>query len=143
MKMIFLWAVFLVVMISCNSSQKNNAQIKNSEIKTESQAQTSNLFGTYEGTLPAADCEGIKTMLVINEDKTYTLKSEYIGQKDATFETSGVYHMIGDSIIELVTPSSREKTYYRMLNNKQVMMSDKEGTINQGSLAEHYILDKR
>ncbi|WP_368336915.1 copper resistance protein NlpE [Parabacteroides merdae] len=143
MKMIFLWAVFLVVMISCNSSQKNNAQIKNSEIKTESQAQTSNLFGTYEGTLPAADCEGIKTMLVINEDKTYTLKSEYIGQKDATFETSGVYHMIGDSIIELVTPSSREKTYYRMLNNKQVMLSDKEGTINQGSLAEHYILDKR
>lgn len=141
--MIFLWAVFLVVMISCNSSQKNNAQIKNSEIKTESQAQTSNLFGTYEGTLPAADCEGIKTMLVINEDKTYTLKSEYIGQKDATFETSGVYHMIGDSIIELVTPSSREKTYYRMLNNKQVMLSDKEGTINQGSLAEHYILDKR
>ena len=143
MKMIFLWAVFLVVMISCNSSQKNNAQIKNSEIKTESQAHTSNLFGTYEGTLPAADCEGIKTMLVINEDKTYTLKSEYIGQKDATFETSGVYHMIGDSIIELVTPSSREKTYYRMLNNKQVMLSDKEGTINQGSLAEHYILDKR
>ena len=143
MKMIFLWAIFGVVMISCNSSQKNNAQIKNSEIKTESQAQTSNLFGTYEGTLPAADCEGIKTMLVINEDKTYTLKSEYIGQKDATFETSGVYHMIGDSIIELVTPSSREKTYYRMLNNKQVMLSDKEGTINQGSLAEHYILDKR
>ncbi len=35
-------------MISCNSSQKNNAPIKNSEIKTEIQAQTSNLFGTYE-----------------------------------------------------------------------------------------------
>ena len=57
MKMIFLWAIFGVVMISCNSSQKNNAPIKNREIKTESQAHTSNLFGTYEGTLPAADCE--------------------------------------------------------------------------------------
>lgn len=56
----FLWAIFGVVMISCNSSQKNNAPIKNREIKTESQAHTSNLFGTYEGTLPAADCEGIK-----------------------------------------------------------------------------------
>ena len=65
MKMIFLWAIFGVVMISCNSSQKNNAPIKNREIKTESQAHTSNLFGTYEGTLPAADCEGIKTILVI------------------------------------------------------------------------------
>ena len=57
MKMIFLWAIFGVVMISCNSSQKNNAPIKNREIKTESQAHTSNLFGTYEGTLPAADFE--------------------------------------------------------------------------------------
>lgn len=100
MKMIFLWAIFGVVMISCNSSQKNNAPIKNSEIKTESQAHTSNLFGTYEGTLPAADCEGIKTILVINEDKTYTLKSEYIGREDATFEISGIYHIIGDSIME-------------------------------------------
>lgn len=129
MKMIFLWAIFGVVMISCNSSQKNNAPIKNSEIKTESQAQTSNLFGTYEGTLPAADCEGIKTILVINED--------------ATFETSGIYHIIGDSIMELVTPSSGEKTYYRMLNNRQVMLSDKEGTISQSLLAEHYILNKK
>ena len=119
MKMIFLWAIFGVVMISCNSSQKNNAPIKNREIKTESQAHTSNLFGTYEGTLPAADCEGIKTILVINED------------------------IIGDSIMELVTPSSGEKTYYRMLNNRQVMLSDKEGTISQSLLAEHYILNKK
>ena len=143
MKMIFLWAIFGVVMISCNSSQKNNAPIKNREIKTESQAHTSNLFGTQEGTLPAADCEGIKTILVINEDKTYTLKSEYIGREDATFETSGIYHIIGDSIMELVTPSSGEKTYYRMLNNRQVMLSDKEGTISQSLLAEHYILNKK
>ena len=71
------------------------------------------------------------------------LKSEYIGKKDATFETCGVYHIIGDSIIELITPSSGEKTYYRMLNNKQVMLSNKEGDINKGSLAEHYILNKK
>ena len=77
------------------------------------------------------------------QDKTYTLKSEYIGRKDATFETSGIYHIIGDSIMELVTPSSGEKTYYRMLNNRQVMLSDKEGTISQSLLAEHYILNKK
>lgn len=143
MKMIFYGLISLIFMTSCISSQKNNTQIENCEIKTESQVQTSNLFGVYEGTLPAADCKGIKTMLVINEDKIYTLKSEYIGKKNATFETCGVYHMIGDSIIELITPSSGEKTYYRMLNNKQVMLSDKEETVNKGSLAEHYILNKK
>lgn len=138
----FLCAIFLVTMASCHSSQKNN-QVENSETKTESKVKVSNLFGTYEGTLPAADCEGIKTVLVMNEDKTYTLRSEYIGEKDATFETCGVYRMVGDSIIELITPSSGEMTYYRMLNNEQVMLSDKEGTINQGSLAKHYILNKK
>ena len=143
MKMIFYGLISLIFMTSCISSQKNNTQIENCEIKTESQVQTSNLFGVYEGTLPAADCKGIKTMLVINEDKPYTLKSDYIGTKNATFETCGVYHMIGDSIIELITPSSGEKTYYRMLNNKQVMLSDKEETVNKGSLAEHYILNKK
>ena len=66
-----------------------------------------------------------------------------IWREDATFETSGIYHIIGDSIMELVTPSSGEKTYYRMLNNRQVMLSDKEGTISQSLLAEHYILNKK
>ena len=55
----------------------------------------------------------------------------------------GFSHIIGDSIMELVTPSSGEKTYYRMLNNRQVMLSDKEGTISQSLLAEHYILNKK
>ncbi len=45
--------------------------------------------------------------------------------------------------MELVTPSSGEKTYYRMLNNRQVMLSDKEGTISQSLVAEHYILNKK
>ena len=83
-------------------------------------------FGEYEGTLPAADCEGIKTTLTVNSDSTYTLKSEYIGIKDGTFETSGVYKMPNDSLLELITPSSGEKTYYRIIDNEKVMLSDEK-----------------
>ena len=32
--------------------------------------------GTYEGTLPAADCPGIKTVLTINADSTYQLQQD-------------------------------------------------------------------
>ena len=39
--------------------------------------------------------------------------------------------------------SLKNSNYYRMLNNKQVMLSNKEGDINKGSLAEHYILNKK
>lgn len=141
--MTFLWAMSLIIMTGCNnSSQKNNIQSENNETKTEKQVEVSNFYGTYEGTFPAADCEGIKTTLTINEDKTYDLRSEYIGKEDGVFETSGVYNMINDTLIELVTPSSGEKTYYKVLDENRVMLSDIDGTINQGSLAENYILKK-
>lgn len=100
------------------------------------------MTGIFEGVLPAADCEGIRTTLTVNADSTYTLKSEYIGVKDGTFETSGVYHLIGTDLIELVTPSSGEKTYYKRLENG-FMLSDSLGTVNTGELAEHYVLKLR
>lgn len=124
-----------------NDSSSGYTYIKSSRTDEAITSAIMNVTSDYTPKITASS--PIKTMLVINADKTYTLKSEYIGKKDATFETCGVYHIIGDSIIELITPSSGEKTYYRMLNNKQVMLSNKEGDINKGSLAEHYILNKK
>lgn len=71
------------------------------------------------------------------------MKSEYIGREDATFETSGIYHIIGDSIMELVTLLQEKRPIIECINNRQVMLSDKEGTISQSLLAEHYILNKK
>ena len=49
--------------------------------------------GTYQGTLPAADCPGIKTVLTIAADSTYTLSSQYIDRQAQPVVTSGVYHL--------------------------------------------------
>lgn len=97
------------------------------------------MTGTFEGTMPAADCEGILTTLTVNADSTYTLKQEYIGVKDGLFEASGVYNLLDNDVIELITPSSGEKTYFKKLD-KSYMLSDSLGTVNKGELAEHYIL---
>lgn len=142
MKKVLIFAAAVIALTSCgNSTQKNDE----TTVANDSTAVVEEVgfFGEYEGTLPAADCEGIKTNLVINNDSTYTLKSEYIGIKDGTFETSGVYKMPNDSILELITPSSGEKTYYRILGNEKVMLSDEKGTINNGELSEYYILTKK
>ena len=106
---------------------------------------TGNFYGTYEGTLPAADCEGIKTTLTLNKDKTYILRSEYIGEgeKSATYESKGHYNLINGNLIELSLTSSNEKSYYKILDGSKLMLSDKEGSINQGILSEHYILKKK
>ena len=37
--------------------------------------------GTYEGTLPCADCPGIKTTITLKDDNTYTISEEYLERK--------------------------------------------------------------
>ena len=48
-------------------------------------------LGTYEGTLPAADCPGIRTTLTLNPDSTYALHMKYIN-RDAEFDETDYSH---------------------------------------------------
>src|SRR5690606_36185473 len=56
-------------------------------------------FGTYEGILPCADCEGIKTTIVLNQEETFTYTAEYMN-KDFTEESQGkiMWHDNGSTI---------------------------------------------
>ena len=134
MKINFLWTACLVAITGCDSPQNHHSRIESGETKTEKQLENLNFYGTYEGILPAADCEGIRTALTL---------SEYIGEKDAIFESKGSYHFINGRLMELAQSSSNEKSYYKILDGSKVMLSDKEGTVNQGVLAEYYILKKK
>ena len=99
--------------------------------------------GTYQGTLPAADCPGIKTVLTIAADSTYTLSSQYIDRQAQPVVTSGVYHLKqGGKLIELVTPSSGEKTYYKIKDAKSIVMPDSAGVEPQGPTAKFYVLKR-
>lgn len=99
--------------------------------------------GTYQGTLPAADCPGIKTVLTIAADSTYTLSSQYIDRQAQPVVTSGVYHLKqSGKLIELVTPSSGEKTYYKIKDAKSIVMTDSAGIEPQGPTAKFYVLTR-
>ena len=129
------------VAVACNNKQsKTNAGTADSTVVTV--VEGNNFYGTYEGTLPCADCEGIKTVLTLNEDTTYDLKSEYLGKENAVFEESGVYNLLAGNVVELVTPSSGNKTYYK-IQDGAVALSDASGVLNEGELAEFYILKKK
>ena len=140
-------AALLISMAACTNSPKKEAATTDpattAAVATATDTTTTLvMIGTFEGTLPAASSEGIRTSLTVNADSTYSYKQEYIGEKDANFETNGVYHLIGKDLIQLVTPSSGEKTYYKRVKTGY-MLSDSLGTVNQGELAEHYILKLR
>ena len=99
--------------------------------------------GTYEGTLPAADCPGIKTVLTINADSTYEIKQDYIDRKDGHDEASGVLQVLDGNVLMLVRPSSGEHTFYKVKDSKSVVMTDSLGNDAEGEMAKLYVLTKK
>ena len=99
--------------------------------------------GTYEGTLPAADCPGIKTVLTINADSTYELKQDYIERKDGHDEASGVLQVLNGNVLMLVRPSSGEHTFYKVKDSNSIVMTDSLGNEAEGEMAKLYVLTKK
>jgi copper homeostasis protein (lipoprotein) len=144
MKKLMLMAGIALTLAACGGKNKQPAANTDSTqvAGSDTAAIDTSYCGTYRGTLPAADCPGIKTVLTISSDSTYSLSSDYVGKKDGQFVTSGVYHMRDGKLIELVTPSSGEKTYYKVKDSKSVVMTDSLGNEPEGETAKLYVLTK-
>ncbi len=132
--------IVAVGMSACSGSSKKTSEQQETETVVEEVSVVKPFIGTYEGTLPCADCDGNKVTLSILEDGTYQLKNVFLGKEDNNFEECGTYEE-NNGIIVLVTPSSGNKTYYKVQDNS-VVMCDSEGNVNQGELADMYVLKK-
>ncbi|HLQ99269.1 MAG TPA: copper resistance protein NlpE [Sphingobacterium sp.] len=96
--------------------------------------------GTYEGTLPCADCPGIKMELKINSDETYSLYQEYL-ERDMKGTETGTFSWDEDgNIVTLTNEDGREDLY--QVGENQLFRLDPEGNRVQGELADQYILKK-
>ncbi len=131
-KLVFVFATAVLV-LSCQS-KGNKAEVIESEIVEDSIviAPDSTLEGmvseTYEGVLPAADCEGIRYNLVIQTDEDsiggdglYQLSMTYLGAdngKDKTFKSKG------KKVTLHGTPKNKKATVY------QLVPTDGEESIN-------------
>jgi heat shock protein HslJ len=122
---------------SCSSSKKTTSS---KEIQVGDNSMTSiDWPGTYQGILPCADCEGIKTRLVLNEDLTYSLKTSYLGKEDNIFETKGTFTW--DKSGSKIMLDNLEKQVYQVGENKLFHL-DKSGNRITGDLANNYIMVK-
>ena len=98
--------------------------------------------GTYKGILPCADCEGIKTELELNSDKTYEIKETYLGKGDGKpFESKGSFQFDSknSSIIELDKAGDSRKYF---VAEGYLKALDLEGNEITGDLADKYQLKK-
>lgn len=96
-------------------------------------------WGTYEGTLPAADCPGIRTTLTLNPDGTYALHMKYIDCA-AEFDETGIF-TVKENLLTLTRLDDGSEEYYKVEENR-LRMLDAEKQPVTGALAENYVLQK-
>lgn len=96
--------------------------------------------GTYEATVPCADCPGIKTSLTLNNDKTFSITEEYIDRKSKN-EDKGTFEWdASGSVITLKGKTAKYK--YKVGENKLIQL-DLSGNPIDGPNKDLYVFKKK
>lgn len=120
----------LLVCLLFSCAEKNYSEIH--EAKTSLDYQ-----GTYVGTLPCADCEGIAIKLILVED-TFSLETTYLGKSQEVISNTGTYSWTKQkNVIQL-----SNQDYYWVIENQLVKL-DMQGNKISGALADKYYLKKQ
>ncbi len=96
--------------------------------------------GTYEGTIPAASSPGIKTRLTLNEDRTWSLREEYLEETDGVFESTGTFAWRQGGIVRL-TGKDFDPVSYKLEAGKAILLGPGDKPVT-GELADKYVLWK-
>ena len=124
---------------ACNNNNKTAREQQDSiRIHQTAPGQTTKLAGTYQGTLPCADCPGIDYQISLYDDHTYSELTAYQGRGEniATVET-GTWRAVNDSIAML--EKKNDSVSFVAAENKLILL-DKAGKRIEGMLASNYIL---
>lgn len=100
-------------------------------------------YGTYEGMLPCASCEGIETRLSLYPDQQYRLEMTYIGRSEEAFVDEGRFRWneAGTTITLEGISAQEQPTQYFVAENRLIQL-DMAGERITGELAEAYELHK-
>lgn len=151
MKISFLAAISLLALISAcgpkgaGDNSSGAAARPDSIQKTDLHDAQNSLdwAGMYKGVVPCADCEGIGTILVLNSDETYLLKTTYLGKPDAvSMEKTGKFTWNDDKQTITLQDIGEGPNQYRVGENR-VTQLDLQGQKITGELASKYILNKQ
>lgn len=143
----FLAVAAVALMASCGDKKtaQNEANADSISVAdtTMSALDLTAVAGTYEGTLPAADCPGFKTVITINADSTYQMQQDAIDRKDGHDEASGILEVKNDNLLVLVRPSSGDRTYIKVKDADSIVLTDSVGNEPEGEIAKLYVLTRK
>lgn len=144
-------SILLLLIAISFSSCKSNEEKQENEMKTsdttivDSHNSKNSLDwqGTYQGTLPCADCEGIDATVVLNDDSTYEITYKYLGREDNIYRERGEFTW--DDAGGKITMSNQENpnSGAYLVGENQLIQLDGDGNRIEGDLASRFILKKK
>lgn len=97
--------------------------------------------GVYQGLIPCADCESIKTRITLHKDGTFTRSMIYQGKPDGQFNDQGKFSWDeGGGKITLIDKQGQSQSY--LVGEGRLFHLDQQGQRISGELADRYILIK-
>lgn len=144
MRKILSMAAAALILVSCGgNAQRKTAQTPPQEPAVSDMHCAENALdylGTYQGTLPGADCPGIETTLTLSDDGSYALHLAYL-ERDTEFDEAGTYTVEGNLLT--LTPSDGGQPGYYQVEENRLRHLDGDRQPITGNLADHYLLHKK
>ena len=139
----FFFLAALPLLIMSQSGCRTQPKVSSRPVPDNSR-QALDWSGTYQGKLPCrssetADCEGIETIITLNDDRTYTLKRKLLGREDTFRQAQGTF--VWDSEGNRITLRGDENAMYLIGENRLIQL-DKTGELINGPQAPRYVLGK-
>ena len=142
---LIVFTILLSVLVTFCTSKKNEENssftLEQEFINEHNSENSLDWHGVYEGLLPCADCEGIKTLITLNEDNTFTILEIYLKQqKEYISEHSGMIEW--DKTGSIINLKSEEEKRMYFVGENQLFHLDVNGEKIKGALEDMYILKK-
>jgi heat shock protein HslJ len=133
-KKIVPFLMIAVLIVSCKTN-------KNAALNSDNSMSNLDWNGTYVGTTPCADCEGIKTVITLNNDLTFTKNTQYLGKSTTVNTENGVFtwNKAGNTVTLKTDGTSHD--YF--VGEHTLTHLDLKGKKITGELADKYILNQQ
>ncbi len=135
--------LFLFIFVSCENTGNISATGPVAPNMKEIYQTKPNWTGRYLATLPCNNCDGLITMLQLNEDLSYTNRYCYSGKSSEIIEFKGTFEWKTEGeIFRIGDPVLGEKAVYYKIIPAGIMQLDYNAIEQTGDNAEQYKFSK-
>lgn len=147
MKKLLLTGLILgTVLTSCKSKETTPEASAASEAAVPTGDTSENALdwaGTYRAVMPCADCEGIMTEIILNDDRTYKMSMQYQGKSDSIYVREGSFTWNENGTNISLSGMNEDEAFHQfMVGENALFKLDKDGNRITGDLAANYRLTK-